>query len=861
MTNLELVYLMKVALHFETFQNVTTFILTCHKGHECIKALKMNPWFKFANDIIKFHKHFVVDTINCNEFSITTTSILNNVIYIRNVNGLSDYDEFLASLPHGSPINCPFPTNIQTYMDSLKTIKTSHPTKHSSLLPKLTNLNLNLPENSRLLKSIHRCTNLKSITGSLPIIHSVYTSLLNHSLRPNLRKITITQLPVFRTTHNSTKTDPTNPCLNDLLEYFENTLIVVHLPTPPSTSSTLPHHPNLRYYCSVLETEISKVFYPAISNGSVLFHIQNMPNDIFKNSYLNSTAPCELVAFTPNNEYAKSTDIVNWHSSNLSTITITSADKLNFSASSNLRQLYLVKCRTLHCTLPTLDLLSISCSDGHIDIPSIHHLIVNESNKLKITTKQIEQLELHATSPEIFTEPIIVQNVTISSLIYPPKEFLNTLISVEKLIIISSQDIVLTNRQKLLSIQHIHFIHTNRVHLFVDAPKCSFLQLDFCDDCILSFCGSISSQIFAYFCKNLQFVDVITPEKLHLIYSQIQVDVNTTYLTDFTTISTSTSLINTEPVITPSSYTNLLKTPSPIVINCLPSTINIPYISTIIKKVDSTTGCIVTPNEILNVRGDLQHNGSTALCMTTKPFSSDQPFIFKFNNEYLVVESSAVYYYEVELLPTPPTRLDVSEHVISIGFVQNPNYPSKNEIGWREHSIGYHSDDGKLFYHTGFGPNFGRPFGDNDIIGCGFIPHKHAVFFTLNGKKVRDYIHVEEDLFYPAVGMRSVYAARFNFGERPFKFDLLQETLQIGDIEKWFDCRGNQRYAPTLPKRPQKLPTSCAKDFLLEVSNKSKILSEAKEKSTWKRPSREEDYDSYDSYDDSYDDYYDDFMD
>ncbi|KAJ3048159.1 Rsp5p-dependent ubiquitination, sorting of cargo proteins at the multivesicular body, partial [Quaeritorhiza haematococci] len=58
-------------------------------------------------------------------------------------------------------------------------------------------------------------------------------------------------------------------------------------------------------------------------------------------------------------------------------------------------------------------------------------------------------------------------------------------------------------------------------------------------------------------------------------------------------------------------------------------------------------------------------------------------------------------------------------------------------VGWNRYSIGYHSDDGRLFKNDGFsGRLFGRRYGKGDTIGVGYHPTRGSVFFTLNGKVV-----------------------------------------------------------------------------------------------------------------------------
>jgi hypothetical protein len=53
--------------------------------------------------------------------------------------------------------------------------------------------------------------------------------------------------------------------------------------------------------------------------------------------------------------------------------------------------------------------------------------------------------------------------------------------------------------------------------------------------------------------------------------------------------------------------------------------------------------------------------------------------------------------------------------------------------GWSLYSIGYHSDDGGLFFQSRRLP-YGPKFGERDVIGCGIDHAKDYLFFTHNGK-------------------------------------------------------------------------------------------------------------------------------
>ena len=98
MTKLELVYLMNVALHLESIEDVMNFESINKKSREALLSLHVNPWLKtqfksdFRNDIQikensieKFQKIFKKTTCNCsNQF--VSSKILDECEKIRNLN-------------------------------------------------------------------------------------------------------------------------------------------------------------------------------------------------------------------------------------------------------------------------------------------------------------------------------------------------------------------------------------------------------------------------------------------------------------------------------------------------------------------------------------------------------------------------------------------------------------------------------------------------------------------------------------------------------------------------------------------------------------------------------------------------------
>ncbi|KAF1335333.1 Ran-binding proteins 9/10, partial [Globisporangium splendens] len=104
--------------------------------------------------------------------------------------------------------------------------------------------------------------------------------------------------------------------------------------------------------------------------------------------------------------------------------------------------------------------------------------------------------------------------------------------------------------------------------------------------------------------------------------------------------------------------------------------------------------------------------------------------------------------------------------------------------GWDRQSFGYHGDDGRFYHNTGYGEHFGPSFDIGDTVGCGVWRDTQAshssVFFTNNGDLIptgdRD-IDCEHEDMYPVVGLDSPHAIHFNFGQEPFRYDIVDELF------------------------------------------------------------------------------------
>ena len=90
-------------------------------------------------------------------------------------------------------------------------------------------------------------------------------------------------------------------------------------------------------------------------------------------------------------------------------------------------------------------------------------------------------------------------------------------------------------------------------------------------------------------------------------------------------------------------------------------------------------------------------------------------------------------------------------------------YPTDRMPGWNKNGIGYHADDGRMFYQDGFGRPFGSTCTEGDRMGCGIDFDSDwgqgyvGVFFTKNGRQVGEIVKMRRPLygFYPLIGLHS----------------------------------------------------------------------------------------------------------
>ena len=122
------------------------------------------------------------------------------------------------------------------------------------------------------------------------------------------------------------------------------------------------------------------------------------------------------------------------------------------------------------------------------------------------------------------------------------------------------------------------------------------------------------------------------------------------------------------------------------------------------------------------------------------------------------------------LQPMTPTQNYFEYKIVSLGIsattigIVGRDYPLYRHPGWSEDGIGYHADDGLLYYETSFnGKSFGPTCTTGDRVGCGvdFESEDSSgyvnVFFMKNGEQVGDFVKFKKlkDGLYPLIGMES----------------------------------------------------------------------------------------------------------
>ena len=138
-------------------------------------------------------------------------------------------------------------------------------------------------------------------------------------------------------------------------------------------------------------------------------------------------------------------------------------------------------------------------------------------------------------------------------------------------------------------------------------------------------------------------------------------------------------------------------------------------------------------------------------------------------------KNSSSFYFEAKILDCG------SNEIIGIGITEaDPNTRSGVFPGWSTYStlgIGYHGDDGGIFYKNSQKIDSNETFTTGDVVGC-LVYHTNIendpltfIRFTKNGEEINFSRLVKNANWYPTIGMASPGSSvEVNFGEHPFLY-------------------------------------------------------------------------------------------
>ena len=165
--------------------------------------------------------------------------------------------------------------------------------------------------------------------------------------------------------------------------------------------------------------------------------------------------------------------------------------------------------------------------------------------------------------------------------------------------------------------------------------------------------------------------------------------------------------------------------------------------------------------------------GSDRIITSNIPISN-KIFLYPYtSNSYVNAIISNIYYYEIHV-SNESFRQPWNNECVSLGFA-NKHHPLLGyQLGWCPNSIGYHSDDGKIYRNSGNGKDFLEKWGKGDTIGAGIIMKSNVVFFTKNGKLIKFYNvnFPKKNGVFPMIGIDCSSEIQYNFGNNQFKFNI-----------------------------------------------------------------------------------------
>ncbi|KAJ3270390.1 hypothetical protein HDV01_007856 [Terramyces sp. JEL0728] len=106
---------------------------------------------------------------------------------------------------------------------------------------------------------------------------------------------------------------------------------------------------------------------------------------------------------------------------------------------------------------------------------------------------------------------------------------------------------------------------------------------------------------------------------------------------------------------------------------------------------------------------------------------------------------------------------------ISIGLATKP-YAAYHHIGWDSNSVGYHSDDGRVYagnHSEGISLSVG--YSEQNVIGVGYNPESRKVFFCHDGTKQSQEFFIDGHVYIAAAASLN-WNIKVNLGREPFVF-------------------------------------------------------------------------------------------
>jgi hypothetical protein len=166
--------------------------------------------------------------------------------------------------------------------------------------------------------------------------------------------------------------------------------------------------------------------------------------------------------------------------------------------------------------------------------------------------------------------------------------------------------------------------------------------------------------------------------------------------------------------------------------------------------------------------------GGNRLLISNYPcFKKGQEFTLQMNGNQL--NFSHQFYFEI-IISNGYFRPSWQNMCISIGFGENCSR-FDTQVGWMPNSIGLHSDDGGIYMGKTHPDIIFVGFNKGDVIGAGVIKKNNQIsfFFTKNGKiltKIEDFLYNDNHDLYVQIGLDHCSPIFFNFGFKPFLFNI-----------------------------------------------------------------------------------------